>query len=412
MMRRNAFSLVEIALALPIALVVLLTATAAFRTASKTAAVARQLAKENTAIIAGYEAAINEVDFWFCLDDPASSAGQPLRNAWKVRGLGSTTTAMASGSPGTDTYAGQPFVRLDLPSDYWNPAVWDARWWPRVGFESRSDGSGGREQQVGHVRHPNPDARWLPWVQDRCYWSLGLGGSFEYTVGSLPTNWLLPERPLSELGGGPLRGTNSYAQPVVLSAEGPLAQQWWAGLRSAGLFGDNASLRQSYPRRCVLYNRCSVWLAPRDGCTWNSALGAGSTLRYDIASSFSIHRLEADGDDNNNAVADTGLDAALPDSQGALYAGPPEVRVAPRGLPEVRVGVAHFSDRFANSMSVIDVRVFNQQAGTQRQIRFWSDGTSLRGARQQRMWSHWAAGTAPVIDAVRDPARTPTTALP
>lgn len=396
-MRRHAFSLVEIAIALPLALMVLVAATAAFRAASKTAAVSQQLSRENAAIVAGYEAATNEVDFWFCLDNPADPAGQQLRTGWQVRGLAGLTAPLQPAAPGTQGVAGQPFAPLELPADFWNPAVMDPRWWPRMGLQSQPTGAGGNEQQIAHLKHPHAAARWLPWVQDRCYWSIGLGGYLEYTIGSLPVNWLLPSN-----------GENSFGNTVTLTAatHGPLPRQWWDGLRDSPTVRDSIDHRYSYQNRCVTYNRCSVWLAPRDGCTWNPDLGSGVEMRYDVTGAFVVNRAEADGDAGNDRI-DQISGAALPDSQGALYAGPPEVRVAPAGFPEVRVGVARYSERNANSMSVIDIRVINPQAGTQRQIRFWSDGTSLRGARQQRMWAHWSSGAPPAMDAVRSATVSP-----
>ena len=95
--RIRAFTLLELMIAISLGLVILLTAATAFRVASSCVVTSNRLATENTLMRAGFEIALEQLDFWTNLDDPNDATRERLR----LSGMNVT------GQPWAQAYAAQ-----------------------------------------------------------------------------------------------------------------------------------------------------------------------------------------------------------------------------------------------------------------------------------------------------------------
>jgi type II secretory pathway pseudopilin PulG len=114
-MPRHAFTLLETIIAVSLGMLIVLVATAGFRTASQTITRANQLSLQNGILRASVVAANEEMDFWDTLDNRIDATRQPLRGG------------------------GQPFQPLDFstpttvldfnhvhPRMWWNGQIWSS----------------------------------------------------------------------------------------------------------------------------------------------------------------------------------------------------------------------------------------------------------------------------------------------
>lgn len=126
---RDAFTLIELLIAITLGLAIVYTAAAGFRAASQSVTTSNRLALENSLLRAGYFAATQDADWWLAWDDPDDSSNQRLRwfanyQPWKRGGPFTpfdTSSFPRSGTLGTDSERG------------WDPTyTWpanDARTW-------------------------------------------------------------------------------------------------------------------------------------------------------------------------------------------------------------------------------------------------------------------------------------------
>ena len=79
---RDAFTLIELMIAISMGMLLVYAALAGFRVTSQTVTSANRLALENSLLRAGFSEALHELDFWTAYDNPQStdSTEQALRN--------------------------------------------------------------------------------------------------------------------------------------------------------------------------------------------------------------------------------------------------------------------------------------------------------------------------------------------
>jgi prepilin-type N-terminal cleavage/methylation domain-containing protein len=109
---RQAFTLIELLIAISLSSLIIYTAMAAFRTVSQSVTQSRRLAVENNLMRTGFYAALDELDFWDLYDD--RYAPDPATNPLRA--------------------AGKPFNKLTYDST--KLASDPKRWWRGFGFSS------------------------------------------------------------------------------------------------------------------------------------------------------------------------------------------------------------------------------------------------------------------------------------
>ncbi len=149
-MRRSAYSLIEVLIAVALGGVIMVAAATAVRTATATLAMSNRIGSENALICAGFLAALGEVDGWRAYDDDRAGVAQGLRlrDRDQARGYGLPFTPLRDGWP-TDA------------ADAWDgdPARWAANrqdtWWRgNLAERSGTDLRFGRYAIFADVRTP------------------------------------------------------------------------------------------------------------------------------------------------------------------------------------------------------------------------------------------------------------------
>ena len=136
--RRGGFTIIEMLISLPLALIVAGSAYAALRVASQAVTTATRLSLENTMLRDGALAANDDLDFWTSYDDPSDPTNRRLRGSvdkwWSDDGRGMPFTPFAALTP-----SGEPvWERQDAgvyddrrgwdPSESWSAAD-PKTWW-------------------------------------------------------------------------------------------------------------------------------------------------------------------------------------------------------------------------------------------------------------------------------------------
>ena len=75
----SGFTLIEMLISLAAGSAIVVVATAGFRAATQSLTAVNRIATGNAMLVAGFEAATNEVDFWTSIDQPNDPARQPMR---------------------------------------------------------------------------------------------------------------------------------------------------------------------------------------------------------------------------------------------------------------------------------------------------------------------------------------------
>ncbi|MBA3683780.1 MAG: prepilin-type N-terminal cleavage/methylation domain-containing protein [Planctomycetes bacterium] len=391
-MPTRAFSLVELLVAMALGLIVAFTAYAGLRVAVKTMAVAQQLSRENRVIAEGYVQGMTEADLWYAVDDPFDAAGQRQRTAWNEAGTLDQVLDDAPGVIGADGVTGQPFVAMDLPEGYWNWNIADPRTWGTQGFhKSRTfqnalgggEWATGSNSQIGCIGHPDQVNAWMHGVQDRMFSSLGWTGYLDYLPNAQPVCYYLgldaSGQTINDFGNGvlgtpyapdgwPYIGTAPYWSPQHMTFF-PL--KLWMAMRRPLIWDTSGeSPEKAIGRTGVHLYGISTGFAPRGG--WTGAGAAAQPLRS-ARSSYSFGEWEAAAD--------------------ALAASSPLLSLVPTGWPQLDVRVERRNQGLIFGQTTVAITVTNPTTGSTRAYRFMPIATSLRGARQQRQWSHWGAAS-------------------
>ncbi len=159
---RRGFTMIEMLISIALGAAICAAAFAAFRVASQSVAAANRLAIENALFRAGYHAALDDLDSWNSLDDPARPAAQRPLNV-----------------------PGQPFGPLTFAADELDFDLSDPRlWWRGHAMEHRTTKLGDYAQ-LANLGMPASDPRaWHPRILDRLSAQLGFYGVADH----LPAN--------------------------------------------------------------------------------------------------------------------------------------------------------------------------------------------------------------------------------
>ena len=353
----RAFTLVELMVAISLSLLIAATATSAFQVASKALTQSERLSKENQLVRAAYQAGTEEADFWYAADDPFDPAGHSQRSLNGGTGVGAN---------------GNPFVALDLPPEYHNWNVSDPRTWQLLGM--RRDGSGGDFSILSTVDSSGAEPAvtdWYPTMLDTVFHTLGVSASFEYFPPNAGYTWYLD-------------GDRNAFGEVLPGARYALAHGNWPHKMNTAYRITNNTMGErdaiNNGRARALHGMKAV-IAPRAG--WM----LGTTERHDLASRMTL--------DHTNG----GLNGGKPQPdwntiKQDLTATVPFFEVKPEEWPGVDMAVARMDTNYGREVA-IDIKMVNPISGDIRLFSFHTVGTTLRGARMQRDWSHFGGDPSP-----------------
>ncbi len=158
-----AFTLVEMIISVALGTFICVTAWSALRAATGAVTVATRLSLENRLMRAGISDALDDIDFWTTMDDPALGGAQPLRG------------------PGRAPFAAMTF---DPDADGAKPRAW---WRGTSNGHLLNDQPAslfGNDGLLSRVDHPDPERRWLPERISTISRTLGWYGMIDY----LPAN--------------------------------------------------------------------------------------------------------------------------------------------------------------------------------------------------------------------------------
>lgn len=389
--RRTGFTLIEMLIAMSLGMAVVYTALAGFRVLTQAITTSRQMSLENGLLRAGMQLAMNEVDFWTTSDDPGKPGDTVIDPKRPMRMGGGVTPGMPfTPFPNVkDVVTGGPFVddrpRFDepvaLPRGGWNPnplawAAWDQRTWTRSNLaEATSVNHAGVYQYWGTFGiYENLDATksWHHWYGGQVGGlinALGFFGLYDY----LPSNSFV-----------------TYHGPPPLSAPGSIS---WAGVPTA--LTQNVS-----------------WLCTNDGADniMHARIRNTNGTRYFLPGpekataslSRSLAKIGYNGRDRGYAQAV--VDEFVRDAGVAQQA----IVWRPDAWPDISCDVRRLIEH-GHQMTTCTITSMHPLTGVKIVIPFAVVGTSLRGARQQRLpTTGWADPfSGPTLDYNTSPYASP-----
>jgi prepilin-type N-terminal cleavage/methylation domain-containing protein len=397
-MSARGFTLIEMLLAITLGSLVIYIAVAGVRVASQSISAANKLALENAVLRTGVTVALEHTDFWTDHDQPYPidvATDQPLRgmapdNASVQRGLpftpltvSRTTTGYrtpAATSPTGSVPAGvSPVVAkgLDENASGWDPNAWhaaEARGWSWGNLAERTprwSGPSGRNVPIAkyklfgrHETIASTDPSYSPhhWQQrqmDGLLRSLGSYGMFDYVPAN--TGLMIYEKVASGSESGQWRVSPEWCSPdngpyYRLASDGNLS---FALDRMADTWGT-----------VFLVPNRSVAAANRSRIA-NRRYGTGIAISASANNSSinEIRQLLLDGEQVEQVLHDT--DASGYTNKPAHWPG-----LIVRNLRFIRTGAFINLNRVAWT---------NPLTGQGTELSFTCFGTTLRGARQQRL---------------------------
>jgi prepilin-type N-terminal cleavage/methylation domain-containing protein len=131
----RGFTLIEMVLSIALGMLIVYAALSGFRAATQSIAISNRMSLENSLIRAGFQAALNEVDFWTSYDDPDDNSRQGLRNT-VFRDLSSVMGNVGLGTQPTPYPGAESDIGWD-PHYEW-PVADRRTWWRGNAAESRS----------------------------------------------------------------------------------------------------------------------------------------------------------------------------------------------------------------------------------------------------------------------------------
>ncbi len=121
---QHAFTLIELMIAVSLGMLIIYTATAAFRVAAQSVTTANRLSLENSIMRAGFQLAHRDLDFWTNVDDPDTTTRQGLRPGTAGNGMPFTAFSTSWVGSGGDTEAATAHDPRDTAWAMGNPRVW------------------------------------------------------------------------------------------------------------------------------------------------------------------------------------------------------------------------------------------------------------------------------------------------
>lgn len=355
--RRQGFTLIEMMIAVALGSLVVYTALAGFRTLAQALTASRQLSIENSLLRSGMAMALDEVDFWTESDNPNDPTRQQMRGtSGRFAGMPftpfrSVDDPLGSGifidsRPGLGETSGGPRNGWNSNPLIW--AAWDPRTWTRANLpeEHNSYQSWGN---YGLYENLDPTRSAHHWYGNQVHGiinALGFFGTYDY----LPSNAFIADHSGQLPAGAP--GMISWGgMPEALVANG----MWLAAPDG----GDNTMKGR------VRNTNGSRYFLPSQQ---NASIAVCRTLAY---VGYEGRRVGYDPQTIRNFMTLTGV---------AQQTMP----VRPEHWPNVTTSVHRFIER-GHPVTLCIVSSIHPLTGARLTIPFTTVGTTLRGARQQRL---------------------------
>jgi type II secretory pathway pseudopilin PulG len=359
---RQAFSLIEVMIAVMLGMLLIYAAMAGFRVASQSITSANRMALENSLLRAGFHEALNEVDLWTAYDDPESTvlADQSLRRAqMPFAQLPTTPRIMASTPTPTEAYVYSE-SEMDIGWDHtypW-PASSSRTWWRANAAEwHNSRGRSGNYtlfSGIGGSPHP-----WLASQMDMLQTNLGWYGFCDYLPPSMLYAYIGPD----PRQAGKIDLLRDFVSP------------------SSFRNGDGGTEFAQGRYRCT--KDTSYLLVPLKPVGGTGLITTGNVRR--------IWRTGV------GATADSNANDSVVSFMKHGLSSRNQLEQKPSHWPEVKVQVARFlsHNRF---VTLSKIGFSNSITGQPLELSFTAIGTTLRGARQQRKpgapgtgagWAKW-----------------------
>jgi hypothetical protein len=400
MSNRRAFTLIEILISIGLGLIIIGTVYAGFRVSTQAMIVCNRLSIENRLLTAGFARSLQEVDFWGNFDRPGFT---PCRTV-PTKAIDGVNGGY-DGSGGDATQLPQPFTAFsrswkDGLSDNAGSALYDQVWLPHDPKTwYRGDGQSGAygwaddsvwgdyglfscaESSVEHRGEVTPVGidggsdlhTWYARQQKGLKYALGFYGWWDYLPANAIINWYEGPRPIA-----PFEMRSRYGIPQVSAPPGglpvpppmiPVSEvgrfPWWMG----GAFSSHND--RPVTRASFLWEQGLGICAPRPAIGANPADDANEALRLNrwVHGSRWLHW---EWQTPWNLI---GMNLSRPQ---------PLLVNRPRAWPKVTWDVRRYK-MFSRTVNECFVRVFDPLTGKMVEINFRTTGTTLRGARLQRV---------------------------
>lgn len=394
---RTGFTLVEVLLACALGATIIGTAFAGFRVASQAATVANRLSTENALMRAGLTKAEEELDFWLTYDDPCDANHQQLR-----------TCGVAGANGGCQGLAFAPMsVMMPASGSMENAIGWDANGWrcddPRAWCRSNLIARDNSDLRFGHYAifanaSPAP--------------SIEAVNGCVYTVAKVAHHWF--DRQVQTFMSNtsffmmcdylPPNTIYCYMQDYQSGSTTPDGVPF--GVIQPGNFapdGTSSSFCNPDGERNARGKYIQTYMASIAVSPPSSAHDLASTDPVVQAQAFQLCWR------GQRQIYHTGYDSQPQDittfvDQTTIHT--PLLDNAPAAWPQVKVSVNRFIKN-ARVVALFRISVANPLNGSVTELSFSGFGTTLRGARQQRLydqtnpgrqqgWANWDdAGLAP-----------------
>jgi hypothetical protein len=380
----HAFTLIELLIAVTLGIVLVYTATAAFRVAAQATTTANRLSLENAVLRAGYQIAHRDLDFWTNVDDPAIGR-IGLRAGGNASGM--PFTPFATSWPGAGVSDAESATAYDPRDTAWsmgNPRVW---WRGNMAEKNNTDLRFGRYSLFAN-RSTSLAPDKLATVRSQT----GVDGA----GAAIFTNFTY---------GGPVQVPHSWHYAQISALE-----------KSLGFYGlcDYLPANAVYAYYVPWDGNCNLgglpkWLVDPGG-SFNNGDGGQQTprgkYRNSYQTSYGIIDPRSTNDANElrnrhrrhyhlgyNSNLDPTTGESPQDGFNRISAIPDDhLASRPQNWPGLNVSVQRFikNTRFVN---LARVSWTNPYTGQTSELSFTGFGTTLRGARQQRnpdgTWAKW-----------------------
>jgi len=377
----RGFTLIELMIAISLGMMIVYTATAAFRVASQSVTTANRLSMENAVLRAGYQLAHRDLDFWTNVDDPNDTGRQGLRAGGAERGMPFTKFSVSWPGAVAD---GEDATGHDPRDTAWamgNPRVW---WRGQMAEKNNTDLRFGRYSLFAN-RSSTLDAGQLSPISVS-------------TTGGTPSTTTTTTNSYASVGGS-ISVPHSWAYGQISGLE-----------KALGFYGlcDYLPANAVYAFYVPWNDNCNrggipKWLIDPSG-SFNNGDGGQQTPRGKYRNSYqtSYGIIDPRSSNDPNTLRDRhrrhyhlgyhsgegshnefNLWSAIADNHLA---------VRPQNWPGLEVSVQRLikNTRFVN---VARVTWTNALTGQTSEMSFSAFGTTLRGARQQRKqdggWAKW-----------------------
>lgn len=405
MLRRSAFSLVEVLISLVLGLFIIGVIYAGFRVAAQTVTVSERQAIENKLLVAGFTMVLDDVDSWGSLDRTdhtplrTNPAGFKTIAAWEARADSSdfyrTDATDWDRLPQPFTAFADSWPRSRAGSDY--AADWlahDPRTWYR--------GDGAYSSAMLSTTRGTDTSAWGNYALFSCTMDgIRIGGANDTTVAAVGSTWLPRQQRGLAYGLGwygwlaylPANAFVDYYAGDDSVKRGGKPIELWSLKDTPG--GRSTVLETDLHGRFVKPSGTGSWLllsngrraATRGWFLYGTHVGISAAgpalpgetdyaLRQRSAAAINRSHLGSYGVRGENTSTFPVLLASL--KQQSDIADP-----RPEHWPQVLIGVRRFM-KWGTLSNLCHVRVVDPLTGLAQEIAFPTIGTTLRGARLSR----------------------------